>query len=83
MPSNNTDTGLELPENEASFERPSSIQQRAILPVLKGQDVIAQAQSRAGKSAAFSISKLQKLEKYNPQCQELLLAPTRELAQQI
>ncbi|KAF9104556.1 translation initiation factor eIF4A [Mortierella sp. AM989] len=64
------------------FERPSSIQQRAILPVLKGRDVIAQAQSGTGKTATFSISVLQKLDLSNPQCQALLLAPTRELAQQ-
>ncbi|KAF8939955.1 translation initiation factor eIF4A [Dissophora ornata] len=65
------------------FERPSTIQQRAILPVLKGRDVIAQAQSGTGKTATFSISVLQKLDISNPQCQALLLAPTRELAQQI
>ncbi|KAG0028252.1 translation initiation factor eIF4A [Podila clonocystis] len=65
------------------FERPSSIQQRAILPVVKGHDVIAQAQSGTGKTATFSISALQKLDLSNPQCQALILAPTRELAQQI
>ncbi|GJJ75650.1 translation initiation factor 4A [Entomortierella parvispora] len=65
------------------FERPSTIQQRAILPVIKGRDVIAQAQSGTGKTATFSISALQKLDTSNPQCQALILAPTRELAQQI
>jgi translation initiation factor 4A len=65
------------------FERPSTIQQRAILPVIKGRDVIAQAQSGTGKTATFSISALQKLDISNPQCQALILAPTRELAQQI
>ncbi|KAF9931090.1 translation initiation factor eIF4A [Linnemannia zychae] len=65
------------------FERPSTIQQRAILPVIKGHDVIAQAQSGTGKTATFSISALQKLDLTNPQCQALILAPTRELAQQI
>ncbi|KAG0335832.1 translation initiation factor eIF4A [Podila humilis] len=65
------------------FERPSSIQQRAILPVVKGHDVIAQAQSGTGKTATFSISALQKLDLENKQCQALILAPTRELAQQI
>ncbi|KAI7818551.1 P-loop containing nucleoside triphosphate hydrolase protein [Gamsiella multidivaricata] len=64
------------------FERPSTIQQRAILPVLKGRDVIAQAQSGTGKTATFSISVLQQLDMTNPQCQALILAPTRELAQQ-
>jgi len=65
------------------FERPSAIQQRAILPVIKGRDVIAQAQSGTGKTATFSISVLQKLDMTNSQCQALILAPTRELAQQI
>ncbi|KAF9112418.1 translation initiation factor eIF4A [Mortierella sp. AM989] len=65
------------------FERPSTIQQRAILPVIKGHDVIAQAQSGTGKTATFSISALQKLDTSNNQCQALILAPTRELAQQI
>ncbi|KAF8950796.1 translation initiation factor eIF4A, partial [Entomortierella lignicola] len=55
---------------------------RAITPVLKNRDVIAQAQSGTGKTATFSISVLQKLDLSNPQCQALLLAPTRELAQQ-
>jgi translation initiation factor 4A len=66
-----------------SFERPSTIQQRAIVPVVKGHDVIAQAQSGTGKTATFSISILQKLDISNKQCQALILAPTRELAQQI
>ncbi|KAH0559582.1 hypothetical protein GP486_003898, partial [Trichoglossum hirsutum] len=65
------------------FERPSAIQQRAIMPVIKGHDVIAQAQSGTGKTATFSISVLQKLDPNLKQCQALILAPTRELAQQI
>ncbi|KAK4698182.1 translation initiation factor 4A, partial [Lecanoromycetidae sp. Uapishka_2] len=65
------------------FERPSAIQQRAIMPVIKGSDVIAQAQSGTGKTATFSISVLQKLDPNIKACQALILAPTRELAQQI
>jgi translation initiation factor 4A len=65
------------------FERPSAIQQRAIIPVIKGHDVIAQAQSGTGKTATFSISILQKLDVSLTQVQALILAPTRELAQQI
>ncbi|KAJ2700470.1 translation initiation factor eIF4A [Coemansia sp. IMI 209128] len=65
------------------FERPSAIQQRAIVPVLKGHDVIAQAQSGTGKTATFSISILQKINPNLPQIQALVLAPTRELATQI
>ncbi|EMD66989.1 hypothetical protein COCSADRAFT_283690 [Bipolaris sorokiniana ND90Pr] len=65
------------------FERPSAIQQRAIMPVIKGNDVIAQAQSGTGKTATFSISTLQKIDSSVKACQALILAPTRELAQQI
>merc|ERR1739838_1181182 len=65
------------------FEKPSAIQQRAIVPCVKGHDVIAQAQSGTGKTATFSISILQQLDISRKECQALLLAPTRELAQQI
>jgi translation initiation factor 4A len=65
------------------FERPSAIQQRAILPCLEGHDVIAQAQSGTGKTATFSISVLQSIDPTSRNVQALILAPTRELAQQI
>jgi len=65
------------------FEKPYAIQQRAITPVLKGFDVIAQAQSGTGKTATFSISILQKLDTTLRETQALVLAPTRELATQI
>ena len=44
------------------FEKPSSIQQRAIVPCIKGMDVIAQAQSGTGKTATFAISILQSID---------------------
>lgn len=66
-----------------SFERPSTIQQRAIMPVIKGHDVIAQAQSGTGKTATFSISILQRIDVSLKATQALILAPTRELALQI
>mmetsp|Transcript_65676 Transcript_65676/g.182768 ORF Transcript_65676/g.182768 Transcript_65676/m.182768 type:complete len:406 (+) Transcript_65676:63-1280(+) len=65
------------------FEKPSAIQQRAIKPVLLGKDVIAQAQSGTGKTATFAIGILQTLDVSINGCQALVLAPTRELAQQI
>ncbi|OJI85638.1 hypothetical protein ASPTUDRAFT_117665 [Aspergillus tubingensis CBS 134.48] len=65
------------------FERPSAIQQRAIKPIIAGHDVIAQAQSGTGKTATFSISALQKIDQELKACQALIVAPTRELAQQI
>ncbi|CAF2665870.1 unnamed protein product [Rotaria sp. Silwood2] len=65
------------------FERPSAIQQRAIKPCILGHDVIAQAQSGTGKTATFTISILQRIDVNFKDCQALILAPTRELAQQI
>jgi translation initiation factor 4A len=43
------------------FERPSAIQERAIMPIITGRDVIAQAQSGTGKTATFTISILQRV----------------------
>merc|ERR1711963_911519 len=80
---------MELSENllrgiyAYGFEKPSAIQQRAILPCIRGHDVIAQAQSGTGKTATFSISILQKIDIKLSETQALVLAPTRELAQQI
>lgn len=65
------------------FEKPSAIQQRGIMPCVRGHDVIAQAQSGTGKTATFSIAILQNIDVENKVCQALVLAPTRELAQQI
>merc|ERR1712227_664582 len=65
------------------FEKPSAIQQRAIVPSIKGMDVIAQAQSGTGKTATFSIAILEKIDTSLRETQALILAPTRELAQQI
>merc|ERR1712210_48553 len=45
------------------FEKPSAIQQRAIVPCIKGLDVIAQAQSGTGKTATFSIAILEQIQK--------------------
>lgn len=65
------------------FEKPSAIQQRAIKQIIKGRDVIAQAQSGTGKTATFSISVLQCLDTALRETQALILSPTRELAVQI
>ncbi|KAI8647326.1 ATP-dependent RNA helicase FAL1 [Parasitella parasitica] len=66
-----------------NFEKPSAIQQRAIVPIIKGRDVIAQAQSGTGKTATFSISVLQAIDTSTKETQALILSPTRELATQI
>lgn len=65
------------------FEKPSPIQQKAILPIVKGHDIIAQAQSGTGKTATFAIGTLQLVDTSLDTVQALVLAPTRELAQQI
>ncbi|CAM8974038.1 unnamed protein product [Rhodiola kirilowii] len=65
------------------FEKPSAIQQRGIVPFTKGLDVIQQAQSGTGKTATFCSGILQQLDYSLVDCQALVLAPTRELAQQI
>jgi ATP-dependent RNA helicase len=64
------------------FEKPSAIQQRAIRPIVRGRDVIAQSQSGTGKTAVFSISALQLLDETSRETQVLVLSPTRELAEQ-
>jgi len=76
------------------WERPSAIQQRAIVPFVRGGDIIAQAQSGTGKTGAFSIGTLERVDFSSPcssgrggggagyNCQALILSPTRELALQ-
>ncbi|KPM02266.1 DEAD box ATP-dependent RNA helicase I-like protein [Sarcoptes scabiei] len=65
------------------FDKPSAIQQRAIRPIIRGRDVIAQAQSGTGKTATFSVGVLQSIDIQTRETQALILAPTRELALQI
>ncbi|CAF96237.1 unnamed protein product, partial [Tetraodon nigroviridis] len=65
------------------FEKPSFIQQRAIIPCIEGHDVIAQSQSGTGKTATYAISVLQRINTTIKETQAIILAPTRELAQQI
>ena len=65
------------------FEKPSAIQQKGIKPIILGRDTIAQAQSGTGKTATFTVGMLQLVDASVNQCQGLVLAPTRELAQQI
>ena len=65
------------------FERPSAIQAVAIKPVLSGKDVIAQAQSGMGKTGAFVIGTLGRLDENVNATQAIIVAHTRELALQI
>jgi translation initiation factor 4A len=65
------------------FETPSDIQKKAIIPMIKKKDLIAQAQSGSGKTGTFTISTLQMIDVTKPYTQALILAPTHELAKQI
>lgn len=65
------------------FEKPSAIQKKAIMPFSEGKNIIAQAQSGTGKTGAFSIGILSRVNVKLRYCQALILAPTRELASQI
>jgi superfamily II DNA/RNA helicase len=65
------------------FERPSPIQSKSIDPILKGFDLIAQAQSGTGKTASFSIGGLSKIDISDNSTQALVIVPTHELAHQI
>jgi translation initiation factor 4A len=64
------------------FERPSIIQQKAIIPIILKKDLIAQAQSGTGKTAAFSIGALSTLNMNENTTQVLILSPTKELTMQ-
>jgi len=64
------------------FERPSFVQQRAIVPMSQGLDIIAQSQSGTGKTGAFCIGALARVDCTIPKVQVLVLEPFRELANQ-
>ncbi|KTD31809.1 DEAD/DEAH box helicase [Legionella maceachernii] len=68
---------------EMKFKTPSPIQAKTIPLLLQGCDVIAQAQTGTGKTAAFALPILQRLSVKSPATQALILAPTRELAIQV
>merc|ERR1712166_1298446 len=70
------------------FEKPSSIQKKAVMPFIYGtngrrKDIIAQAQSGTGKTGAFVVGSLQIMNEKIKKTQVLILAPTHELARQI
>ena len=65
------------------FEKPTPIQAQSIMPLLEGRDVIGQAQTGTGKTAAFGIPMVENIDLSDKRVQGLVLAPTRELAVQI
>ena len=68
---------------QMGFEEPSAIQKRAIPVMMEGRDLIGQAQTGTGKTAAFGIPMLQKIDPKNKKLQGIVLCPTRELAIQV
>lgn len=64
------------------WEKPSAIQSKAILPILEGNDIIAQAQSGTGKTGTFSISALSVADKNINAPQVLMLSPVKDLSVQ-
>jgi len=68
---------------DMGFEETTPIQTRAIPTIMNGNDVIGQAQTGTGKTAAFGIPMLEKIDPHNNNPQAIILCPTRELAIQV
>jgi len=68
---------------EVGYEVPSAIQEQCITHLLNGHDVIGQAQTGTGKTAAFALPLIDRIDLNNNQVQLLVLVPTRELAIQV
>ncbi|MEX1199240.1 MAG: DEAD/DEAH box helicase [Methylophaga sp.] len=68
---------------QAGYETPSPIQAQSIPPLLAGRDLLGQAQTGTGKTAAFALPLLSRIDVKNKATQMLVLAPTRELAIQV
>jgi ATP-dependent RNA helicase DeaD len=69
--------------DDVGYESPSPIQEQAIPPLLEGSDVIGQAQTGSGKTAAFGLPMLQYVDPEEREVQGLVLTPTRELCIQV
>ena len=67
---------------EIGYEQPTPIQEQTIKLALEGRDVLGQAQTGTGKTAAFGLPTIEKIDASNPAIQALVIAPTRELAVQ-
>src|SRR6187455_2152149 len=68
---------------DVGYENPSPIQEQAIPELLNGRDVIGQAQTGTGKTAAFGLPMIQFVDPDDPDVQALVLTPTRELCIQV
>jgi ATP-dependent RNA helicase DeaD len=82
-----TDLGLSESTLEAlahlGYQSPTPIQEQAIPPLLEGRDVIGQAQTGTGKTAAFGLPMVEYADPDDPNVQALVLTPTRELCIQV
>jgi ATP-dependent RNA helicase DeaD len=87
MPTTFADLGLSQSTlhalRDVGYESPSPIQEQAIPPLLQGQDVIGQAQTGTGKTAAFGLPIMEYVDPSEPTVQALVLTPTRELCIQV
>lgn len=89
MSNNNLFQTLGLPDvvlqslQELGYENPTPVQEKSIPVLLDGDDLLAQAQTGTGKTAAFALPILAKLNLKKKKTQALILAPTRELAIQV
>ncbi|MBX5441794.1 MAG: DEAD/DEAH box helicase [Solirubrobacteraceae bacterium] len=68
---------------DVGYEKPSPIQEQAIPPLMEGRDVIGQAQTGTGKTAAFGIPMVEQVDPSIKEVQALVLTPTRELCIQV
>src|ERR1700756_2359630 len=68
---------------DVGYESPSPIQEQAIPPLLAGRDVIGQAQTGTGKTAAFGLPIMEYVDPSEQSVQALVLTPTRELCIQV
>jgi translation initiation factor 4A len=64
------------------YEKPSEIQKKAIVPLMAGRDLLAQAQSGTGKTATFTIGGISRIDPKLNAVQMVVITPTRELAEQ-
>jgi len=69
--------------NDMGFEEPTPIQEQAIPTAIEGRDMVGQAQTGTGKTAAFGIPLIQKVKESPNKTQGIVLTPTRELAIQV
>ncbi|WP_292484367.1 DEAD/DEAH box helicase [Methanohalobium sp.] len=79
----NLSRDIEKAIEDLGYEEPTPIQAQSIPYIMQGRDVIGQAQTGTGKTAAFGIPALEKVDRDSKKVQTIVLCPTRELANQV